>query len=128
MTIFKPHRQEDSVYLEWLPQQREFLCLICGRPAERCHLESVGSRGSDYRVFPACHDCHMKKHSGSQQIRTGTWERALSSWFLWLPHLWGRYVSYLSRDWPDQPLLKADAMEAFRTFGYTEAQLEVLGA
>lgn len=40
-------------------------CLICSKPAERCHIKSRGAGGpdDDWNILYACHDHHMIQHS-----------------------------------------------------------------
>lgn len=61
----KPHREVAPDHLEFV---RTLPCCFCGKPPRSAphHVETVGSRGSDFFAIPVCDGpggCHDKCHS-----------------------------------------------------------------
>jgi hypothetical protein len=58
----KPVRFEDDAYLRFIRRQP---CLICGAASQAHHVQAggVGTKCSDYRTVPLCHNHHRELHN-----------------------------------------------------------------
>ena len=97
--LTKPRREVDDHYWKtWIRDQEEWACLLTGYTGpevDGCHLQSRGSGGSDYWVYPLLHELHMQvDHTprGEQtQVKKAQLRQELALWFYHLPAIHKRY-------------------------------------
>jgi len=115
------HGEKDEIFREWIRTHHLFRCLICDATAEVCHLESGGlggKKGSDYFVWPGCHEHHMDRDHASRGqrhvVRTGLWDVALAMWWYRLYMIHDQYLEYLQEARPEKHRAAAAAIHSYR--------------